>query len=298
MKLSSMLRSLKSRRTRSRRQLRNSLSDSRRRSRVEQLEDRRLLAVLWDRIDPPGSLIFQADVAGGIGAPLSVFSDDFESGSLGPEWTTNSSIANGRVGVSNVLGTPTNNGSFHLAMDTSPSGAFNRNEAILTVDLSGATDAGLEFSHKDVGDEDLALPATFIGSINGDGVSISDDGTTWHRLVSLNNANSPNNVYTDFDFDLGAAATTAGISLGSNFQIKFQQYDNFSFNSDGRTFDDVAITAPGALSEITTAFLEADQTLTVVATPDDSATTLTATVRDPRQRRAGDGHRLRSRRDA
>ena len=198
-----------------------------------------MLAVVWDRIEPLGSLIFQSDVAGEIGQPVNFYSDDFESGGLGAEWSTNSSTPNGRVGVSSVLGAPANNGSFHLAMDTSVSGSFNRNEAILTVDLSSVTDAGLEFAHKDVGDEDLALPAAFFGSVNGDGVSISDDGNAWHTLVSLNNANSPNNVYTDFDFDLGAAATAAEISLGSNFQIKFQQYDNFPFNSDGRAFDDV-----------------------------------------------------------
>ena len=220
MKFSALLRSLKSSRARSRRLARNQLLPARRRvSGVERLEDRRLLAVVWDRIEPLGSLIFQSDVSGEIGAPVSAFSDGFESGGLGPQWATNSSTPNGRIGVSNVLGAPVNNGAFHLAMDRTPSGGFNLNEAILTVDLSSVTDAGLEFAHKDTNDEDDALPATFIGSANGDGVSISDDGTTWYRLVSLNNANSPNGVYTDFDFDLGAAATTAGISVGSNFQI-------------------------------------------------------------------------------
>lgn len=92
----------------------------------------------------------------------------------------------------------------------------------------------------------LRLPPTFVGSYFGDGVSISDDGTTWHRLVSLNDSISPNGVYTTLNFDLATAASTAGIALGPNFQIKFQQFDNFSFNSDGRTFDDVSITGPGA----------------------------------------------------
>jgi hypothetical protein len=251
----------------------------------ETLEVRTLLAAAidsdWQRLDPAGSLIFQKDFGGELGAPIDAFADDFESGSLSPAWTTSSSTGNGRIGVSNTLGATVNNGSFHLAMDTLVNGPFNRNEAILTVDLSGASNADLSFAHKDVNDEDHALPPTFVGSINGDGVSISDNGVTWHRLVSLNNSNSPNQVYTDFDFDLGAEAAAAGISLGSNFQIKFQQFDNFRFNTDGRTFDDVVITTPGPLSDSTTAFLEADQTLTVVATPDDPSTTLTATVRDP-----------------
>lgn len=275
----------KVRRGRSRSRVKQTARNDSRYFSLETLEDRTLLSATidseWQRVEPAGSLIFKVDVAGEIGAPVSVFADDFESGSLGSHWTTTSSTSNGRVGVSDLLGAPANSGSFHLTMDTTVAGPNNLNEAILTIDLSGVTDAELQFAHKDVNDEDTSLPPTFVGSVIGDGVSISDDGTTWHTLVSLNNANSPNNVYTNFSFDLDAAAAAAGISLGANFQIKFQQYDNFPFNSDGRTFDDVAIQADGPLSETFTAFLEADQTLTVVATPQDSAVTLTATVRDP-----------------
>ena len=122
-------------------------------------------------------------MSGEIGSPVSIYSDGFEVGALGPEWSTSSSTPNGRVDVSSVLGTPANNGSFHLAMDRAPAGTFNRNEAILTIDLSSVSDAGLSFAHKDVNDEDQALPLTFVGSFNGDGVSISDDGTTWHEIL-------------------------------------------------------------------------------------------------------------------
>ena len=87
-------------------------------------------------------------------------------------------------------------------MDRTSPGGFNLNEAILTLDLSGHPDADFAFFHKSVGDESDTLPASFVGSFNGDGVSISDDGNAWHTLVSLNSANSPNNVYTGFEFDL------------------------------------------------------------------------------------------------
>ena len=168
-----------------------------------------------------------------------IYSTGFESGSLGNEWSTYSSDSGGRIELSSTLGATTHAGTYHLTMDRTPSGALNLNEAILTLDLSSYSSAHLQFWHKDVGDEDLALSSSFVGHQNGDGVSISADGSTWHRLVSLN---SPNNVYTSFDFDLGAAASSAGISLGAGFQIKFQQYDNFPFNSDGRTFDDLLVT--------------------------------------------------------
>ena len=282
MKLSSLLRSLKARRAESRRRARPRLLFAHRCiASVEALEARRLLAASWERIEPLGSLMFQSDISGEIGAPVSFFSDGFESGSLGPQWTTTSSTAHGRVDVTDLRGTPASSGAFHLTMDTTLIGPNNLNEAVLTVDLSGVNDAELRFSHKDVGDEDHALPTTFVGSVFGDGISISQDGTTWHRLTALNNGNSPNGVYTEFTFDLDAKAAAAGIGLGSQFQIKFQQYDNFPFNSDGRAFDDVRITTAGPLSATTTTFLEADQTLTVVATPEDAAATLTVTVRDP-----------------
>ncbi len=248
---------------------------------VEALEDRTLLAApvdtKWQRVDPAGSLIYQREYEGDLLQTL--YADDFESPALGPEWSTYSSTADGRVGVSDTLGSPVHSGSHHLAMDTSVI-VNNLNEAILTVDLSGVTDAQLSFWHKDVNDEDTALPSVFAGHVLGDGVSISDDGATWHRLVSLNNANSPNNVYTEFNLDLSQAAASAGITLGSNFQIKFQQYDNFPFSTDGRTFDDVMIQGFSAAPDVTTVSLEDGQTLTVIATPDEPGTTLSADVYD------------------
>lgn len=248
---------------------------------VESLEDRIAPAGVWEHVEPLGSLTFQRTETGQVGGTVALFSADFESGSLPAAITTTSSTANGRVVVSNVLGTPAHGGNFHLAMDTTVNGPNNLNEAILTVNLAGQTDVGLSFWHKDLLDEDTALPASFVGSFNGDGVSISANGVNWHRLTSLNNANSPDGVYTQFSFDLDQAAANAGIALGNNFKIKFQQFDNFSFGSDGRTFDDIAVTVPGPLVDTQSFFLQAGQKLTVVATPDESSATLSVTVRNP-----------------
>lgn len=248
---------------------------------AEALEPRTLLAAAtgdWERVEPLGSLIFERGYTGGLAQTNEIFSDDFESGVLGPEWSTSSSTPNGRVIVSNVLGTPAHSGSSHLAMDTTVSGPSNLNEAILTLDLSGTTDVELSFWHKDVNDEDTALPPTFVGSVFGDGVAISDDGVTWHTLTNLNNANSPNGVYTEFTFDLDQAAASAGITLGSNFQIKFQQFDNFPFNSDGRTFDDILVTETVSAADSTNVFLEGGQTLTAIVTPDDPGATLALSI--------------------
>lgn len=168
-----------------------------------------------------------------------VYQQNFESGALGPEWTTSSSTANGRVVVNSTLATPAHSGSFHLSMDTTVNGINNRNEAILTVDLSGVSNAELSFWLKDTNEEENALPASFTGSADGDGVAISADGVNWFTVVSP--FNSANNTYQQFNVDVSAAAAANNIVLGPNFRIKFQQFDNFTIPTDGLSFDDIQL---------------------------------------------------------
>ncbi len=86
----------------------------------------------------------------------------------------------------------------------------------------------------------ILFPATFVGSVNGDGVSISDDGTTWHTL--LNSTQSPAGVWENVSFDLLAFATDNGLDTSGNLVVKFQQYDNQSIDvADGRGFDEISI---------------------------------------------------------
>ncbi|MGR9114976.1 MAG: PEP-CTERM sorting domain-containing protein, partial [Gammaproteobacteria bacterium] len=166
-----------------------------------------------------------------------LYFNGFESGSLGPEWSTNSSTASGRIQVTGAFGTV--NGGSALLMDVSQSGSSNLNEAILTVDLSGLTNAELSFAHADFNDEETFLPSTFTGSANGDGVAISEDGVNWQTV--LNAVNLAFGIWETVNIDLVAAASTAGITLGPNFQIKFQQFDNFPLTTDGRGYDDIFI---------------------------------------------------------
>jgi hypothetical protein len=41
--------------------------------------------------------------------------------------------------------------------------------------------------------------------------------------------------------DLDAAITAAELTYNSDFQIKFQQYDNYPTKSDGREWDDIVV---------------------------------------------------------
>ena len=171
---------------------------------------------------------------------LPVEGDDFESGMLDGDWTTFSSDPQGRIQITGSQGTA--GGSFAMLMDRTPSGADTLNEAVWSVDLSSYSSPFLSFYHAEWGDEERALPLTFTGSVNGDGVSISEDGVTWHRV--FNPISQPLGQWQQVEVDLALAATNAGISLGSNFRVKFQQFDNFPLQTDGRGYDEIVISVP------------------------------------------------------
>jgi uncharacterized repeat protein (TIGR01451 family) len=156
------------------------------------------------------------------------YSQDFSAGQPGSadgwEYYT---TATGQVDVSG--------GALRLS-DTVDGGAYALAEAILHLDLDGQSGVQLSFDHINAADEAHALPTTFTGHANGDGVAFSADGTTWHRLTALDGS------FTGQVFDLDAAIAAAGISYTNDFQIKFQQYDNYSWGLDGRAFDNILVT--------------------------------------------------------
>lgn len=125
-----------------------------------------------------------------------------------------------------------------LRMDRSAEGDFTLNEAILHLDLGGATGVTLSFFQAEFGDEEDALPATFTGHVHGDGVAVSTDGVTWHTVVTaaeLNVGDTGETFFVDLD--------ALGIPYSSDFQIKFQQHDNYAYDTDGREWDDIEVTA-------------------------------------------------------
>ncbi len=200
-------------------------------------------------------------------AGTAIESDDFESGALDAQWST-SSTGLGRIQISGAEGTA--GGNFAMLMDVSASGSSELNEAIWTVDLAGVPDARLRFFHAEWGDETDNLPQSFVGSVNGDGVSISDDGINWYTVLDAPVTNS--GVWTEALIDLDAAAAAAGMTLGSGFQIKFQQYDNFPLTTDGRGYDEIEILVPSSSNADWYEFtLNAGQSATLAVAQSDTS---------------------------
>jgi PKD repeat protein len=169
-----------------------------------------------------------------------VWTASFESGGLDAAWTTTSSTGDGRIQVTDSHGGA--QGSYALLMDDDSEGGYTLNEAILTVDLSGLTAASLVFWHAEWNDEQDGFGGDFTGSYNADGIAISDDGTNWHPVFDP--PDQSDGVWLQYTVDLAAEVAAAGMALGSDFQIKFQQYDNYPLHDDGRGWDQIVVVVP------------------------------------------------------
>ena len=125
-------------------------------------------------------------------------------------------------------------------MDTTGTGFSNLNEAIWSVDLSTRSNPFLNFYYASYDDENDVLPASFNGTFNGDGVSVSDDGITWHTILTDSVTDSGD--WKQISINLGDLAETVGLQLTEDFQVKFQQYDDDMLGADGRAYDGISIT--------------------------------------------------------
>jgi hypothetical protein len=186
-----------------------------------------------------------------------LYSEGFESGTLGAAWSLYASTVNGRSRVANTNGAAA--GSYALLMDTAVTGN-NLNEAIWTIDLSGAISPTLKFSSISFNDELSSLPTDFTGHFNGDGVAISSNGTNWHTIWT----NQSPSTWTQITVDLASAAAQAGMTLGAGFKIKFQQFDNNSIaGGDGRGYDALSISAAASVDDYYSFAAAVGQTLTL-----------------------------------
>ncbi|MEO0932926.1 MAG: cadherin domain-containing protein, partial [Cyanobacteria bacterium J06641_2] len=197
----------------------------------------------YDNVTGHG-LINAYDAIFGSVVPTSLnFTDNFEDGDLPLAYETNTNGA-GRIQVTtenNPIGTQ------HLTLDAAFS-KFSLNEVILHVNTTRFNDVQLSFDQREFGDFDNPMPETFTGSNDSDGVALSVDGTNWFRLISLTDNNSTETYQTQ-TFNLSTFAASNNLTLGSDVQIKFQQFGLSAIDSatspntsDGFAFDNISVT--------------------------------------------------------
>ena len=126
-----------------------------------------------------------------------------------------------------------------LALDVNSAGSPSLSQAVLTLNLSAyQNDTNLIFSFRffDQGDEPNAQ----------DQVEIRGSATQpWIPLVALTNGVS--SWQTMGPYDLDSIVQANGQSVGAGFQVRFSQFDNFSWPSDGLGFDQVVIAQSSCL---------------------------------------------------
>ncbi|HYF36974.1 MAG TPA: hypothetical protein VD994_16875, partial [Prosthecobacter sp.] len=176
-----------------------------------------------------------------------VFSDGFESGVLGPAWSTaNSSGVTARARIT-TAGVP--KGRYHLTMDTTSvaPGPYARNSLTLTVNLAGKKNVMLDWQAKGFGDEPhaptLAGPlGSFDSEMDFDGVAVSADGVTWVEAAPLRGLPSiyPTTASRVF---LDPIVQRMGWDYHETFQIRFSHCGNQAMNNDGVALDDITIRA-------------------------------------------------------
>jgi hypothetical protein len=159
---------------------------------------------------------------------LTVAAESWNNPTFGPDWTTFSSDFEGRFFIVTSLGFQ--DPPRALWLDRAPTGAFTLNEAIWEVDLSGVAQPELRFFQAERNDEEHSFQTAgvefvpFIGHYNADGVAISDNGTNWQPVYTPSHQSDA--VWVEQRIDLADRAADAGMTLTSNFLIKFQQYDH------------------------------------------------------------------------
>ncbi len=166
--------------------------------------------------------------------------------------------------------------------DTTGNTTYSLNEAILHVNLTGKTGVTLTLDHWNLNDEaNSIIPNSFIDHYKGDGIALSIDGLNWVKVTDLT-VNFTNQTFA-LDTLLQQAKIAAGSTDVSNVRIKFQQYDNYAANTDGREFDNIVVNfgtnqapvissvtaSPSAISDTETSQLQ------VIATDSDGPNALT-----------------------
>lgn len=158
---------------------------------------------------------------------------DFETGSLGSDWTTYSGNTYSNIGVRTESAY---SGTYSVIADSTTNGNYELSELISTYDFTGTKNFNLTFWYIDLGDEDNS-GSDHVGHQNSDSLYFTCDGSQWYYLMDLFGTRSWQEVTIDISQDPDFCS-----EITSDFAIKFTQYDNYDTSYDGIGWDDINLT--------------------------------------------------------
>ena len=154
-------------------------------------------------------------------------------------WDFKTSLADGRIRWGGNAYSSLGNGA--VTLDRDPNGSVNFNELILTLNLSNySSNSNLElhFDYQEHSEE----------SHPGDRVWIRGAASNnWVEVYNLY-ANATGSFQSVGPLDIDSLLGARGQTVGSGFQVRFGQEDNFPAPTDGFTFDNIMVrTTPTCL---------------------------------------------------
>jgi len=178
-------------------------------------------------VNSSGNSIIRGDsyVWSDYGAPVTIFSDGFETGTFGAAWTR-TGTGTYRVQTSTSYKATGTRG---CTFDSTTSASYQTSQLTLAVNAANYANLTLTYKIRNIGDETHAQ----------DGIYISNDGTNWTKCVGFPAISS---TFSTETIDLSQAAAAAGYVPGANFKIRWQEYDDYPISTDGIAIDDVAVT--------------------------------------------------------
>ncbi len=169
-----------------------------------------------------------------VGPNIKIFSESFEGGRLYAPWVS------GGTGPARVKVTPfyRSTGLHGCTLDAIVNEPAT-SHLTLTIDGSQHANLSLTYKIRNIGDTPDVE----------DGVFISADGSSWFLIDSFPAINTGFTIRT---INLSAAATTAGITPGANFRIRWQQRGDDAAPADGIALDDVYVSGQRLSQPFTT----------------------------------------------
>lgn len=168
-----------------------------------------------------------------------LYMEDFETGSLGSEWTL-TGTNDFRLRIADYFFPQ---GNYHAILDDAVNDStYSRTELTLTVNAEGWEDLVLHYDAKEYGDESHGpAPYPFTGGADFDGIAVrfSDTLDEWYQVDDFF---SLTGSYDTYEVDLDQVLASLGEKYSSAFQIRFNQFDNYALTSDGITLDNIRIT--------------------------------------------------------
>ncbi|MBL7792330.1 MAG: T9SS type A sorting domain-containing protein [Saprospiraceae bacterium] len=161
-----------------------------------------------------------------------LFEDNFEEASFDPAWTVLPGAPDGVVEISDGSGFEDSRG---VIMGKVEAGGFVTNRLDLNLNLAGQSQVALTFKIGDYFDETQAEDGLYLSN-NG--------GATFTKILSF----QPSiwcDIYGEYPpLDIDELAAANGLSLTSQFVIRFQHRGNDNFFNDGLYIDDVKVYVP------------------------------------------------------